>query len=107
MWLNRGGAVTEMNSSISYPANAAPFVAARDFLLRHREDYATAYRDFQCPKPIEFAAPVNYLGDRKHMSGFWCITKGAGQIAGIRNRNADDLGPLVPILDRNPNFVSK
>src|SRR6185503_9132030 len=28
----------------------AAFLAARDFLLRHREDYATAYRDFQWPK---------------------------------------------------------
>jgi hypothetical protein len=33
-----------MSKTIS--GNAAPFVAARDFLLRHREDYTTAYRDF-------------------------------------------------------------
>src|ERR1700749_1786747 len=35
-------------------SNAEPFVAARDFLLRHREDYATAYRDFQWPRLGEF-----------------------------------------------------
>lgn len=27
-------------------SNAAPFLAARDFLLRHRKDYAAADRDF-------------------------------------------------------------
>ena len=29
--------------------SAAPFTAARDFLLAHRDDYATAYRDFRWP----------------------------------------------------------
>ena len=28
---------------------AAAFKAARDFLLQHRTDYATAYRDFNWP----------------------------------------------------------
>src|SRR6201990_541179 len=32
----------------------AAFLAARDFLLRHREDYATAYRDFRWPQLGEF-----------------------------------------------------
>ena len=32
----------------------AAFLAARDFLLRHREDYATAYRDFRWPQLVEF-----------------------------------------------------
>jgi acetyl-CoA synthetase len=30
------------------------FLAARDFLLAHREDYATAYRDFRWPAPARF-----------------------------------------------------
>jgi acetyl-CoA synthetase len=30
------------------------FRAARDFLLAHRQDYATAYRDFQWPEPEHF-----------------------------------------------------
>jgi acetyl-CoA synthetase len=30
------------------------FLAARDFLLRHREDYATAYREFRWPQLDEF-----------------------------------------------------
>src|SRR5213594_2215466 len=41
------------------------------------------------------------------MSAFGCITKGAGQIADIRNGNADGLGALVSILDGSPNFVSE
>src|SRR2546428_9669507 len=41
------------------------------------------------------------------MSAFGCITKGAGQIADIRNGNADDPGALVSILAGNPNFVSE
>ena len=33
----------------SDPQNAETFKAARDFLLAHRTDYATAYRDFRWP----------------------------------------------------------
>jgi acetyl-CoA synthetase len=35
-------------------ADAGPFLAARDFLLRHRTDYATAYREFQWPRLERF-----------------------------------------------------
>src|SRR5262245_59505443 len=41
------------------------------------------------------------------MSVLGCITKSAGQIADIRNGDADDLGALISILGGNPNFVSK
>ncbi|MQA96532.1 MAG: AMP-binding protein [Streptosporangiales bacterium] len=34
--------------------NVNEFRAARDFLLEHREDYATAYRDFRWPELEEF-----------------------------------------------------
>ena len=30
------------------------FLAARDFLLQHRSDYATAYRDFRWPRLEHF-----------------------------------------------------
>jgi acetyl-CoA synthetase len=38
-------------TAAAMPSTAAPtpFTAARDFLLRHREDYDTAYRDFRWP----------------------------------------------------------
>ena len=39
----------------------AAFVAARDFLLRHREDYATAYRDFRWPQLGEFNWALDYF----------------------------------------------
>ena len=42
-------------------SNAAPFIAARDFLLRHREDYATAYGDFQWPKLERFNWALDYF----------------------------------------------
>jgi acetyl-CoA synthetase len=42
-------------------SNAAPFIAARDFLLRHREDYAAAYRDFKWPKLERFNWALDYF----------------------------------------------
>jgi acetyl-CoA synthetase len=42
-------------------SNAAPFIAARDFLLRHREDYAIAYRGFQWPKLNRFNWALDYF----------------------------------------------
>ena len=38
----------------SSASGVAAFLAARDFLLQHREDYATAYRDFRWPQLSEF-----------------------------------------------------
>ena len=37
------------------------FLAARDFLLQHREDYATAYRDFRWPKLDQFNWALDYF----------------------------------------------
>lgn len=42
-------------------SSASAFVAARDFLLRHREDYATAYRDFRWPVLDEFNWALDYF----------------------------------------------
>jgi len=42
-------------------SNAAPFLAARDFLLRHRDDYATAYRDFRWPELDRFNWALDYF----------------------------------------------
>src|SRR5215470_12268227 len=41
--------------------SAQAFVAARDFLLRHREDYDTAYRGFKWPKLVEFNWALDYF----------------------------------------------
>src|SRR5262245_52157803 len=45
---------TNLNSSV-------PFIAARDFLLRHREDYAVAFRDFAWPKLGRFNWALDYF----------------------------------------------
>ena len=40
---------------------ASQFIAARDFLLANREDYATAYRDFKWPQMAEFNWALDYF----------------------------------------------
>src|SRR5688572_27931509 len=37
------------------------FLAARDFLLRHRDDYESAYRDFRWPELKEFNWALDYF----------------------------------------------
>ena len=37
------------------------FLAARDFLLQHRSDYATAYAGFKWPKLKEFNWALDYF----------------------------------------------
>ena len=37
------------------------FIAARDFLLQHRSDYATAYAGFKWPKLKEFNWALDYF----------------------------------------------
>ena len=37
------------------------FLAARDFLLRHRNDYAVAYRDFRWPELTDFNWALDYF----------------------------------------------
>ena len=47
----------------SLPSGAAAFVQARDFLLAHREDYATAYRDFRWPALGAFNWALDYFDE--------------------------------------------
>ncbi|MET3134114.1 acetyl-CoA synthetase [Oxalobacteraceae bacterium GrIS 1.11] len=39
----------------------SPFMQARDFLLHHREDYATAYRDYRAPLLERFNWALDYF----------------------------------------------
>src|ERR1700680_4274783 len=39
------------------------FLQARDFLLRHRDDYATAYKDFSWPELTEFNWALDWLDE--------------------------------------------
>ncbi len=85
-------------------SNAAPFIAARDFLLRHREDYATAYRDFQWPKLDRFNWALDYfdvMARDNARPALWLADEEAGetklsfaQISERSNRVANELRRL-------------
>jgi acetyl-CoA synthetase len=63
-------------------SNAAPFLAARDFLIRHREDYDTAYRDFQWPKLDRFNWALDYfdvMARGNERPALWLVDEGAGE----------------------------
>jgi acetyl-CoA synthetase len=69
-----------MTSSNLSSSNAAPFIAARDFLLRHREDYATAYRDFKWPKLDRFNWALDYfdvMARDNAQPGLWLVDEDA------------------------------
>ena len=71
-----------MNSTATASANAAPFLAARDFLLRHREDYATAYRDFRWPKLERFNWALDYfdvMARGNAQPALWLVDEDAGE----------------------------
>src|SRR5579864_9221598 len=53
--------------------DAAPFLAAREFLLRHREDYTTAYRDFRWPKLDRFNWALDYFDRMSHRNDRPCL----------------------------------
>jgi acetyl-CoA synthetase len=70
-----------MSETIS--GNAAPFVAARDFLLRHREDYATAYRDFKWPKLDRFNWALDYfdvMARDNAQPALWLVDDDGGEV---------------------------
>jgi acetyl-CoA synthetase len=58
------------------------FLAARDFLLRHRTDYDTAYRDFRWPVLDHFNWAIDYF-DRiaagNERIALWLVHDGAGE----------------------------
>ncbi len=62
--------------------DAAPFLAAREFLLRHREDYTTAYRDFRWPKLDRFNWALDYFDPMARGNGqpaLWLVDEDAGE----------------------------
>jgi acetyl-CoA synthetase len=63
--------------------NAVPFIAARDFLMRHREDYATAYRDFKWPKLERFNWALDYfdvIARDNTQPALWLVDDEGGEI---------------------------
>src|SRR5579884_3883162 len=69
------------NKTASTAADAAAFLAARDFLLRHREDYAAAYRDFRWPALDRFNWALDYfdaMARDNAQPALWLAEEGAG-----------------------------
>ncbi|MGB6538148.1 MAG: AMP-binding protein [Xanthobacteraceae bacterium] len=63
-------------------SDAAPFLAARDFLLRHRDDYARAYREFQWPKLDRFNWALDYFDPMARdnaQPALWLLDEAAGE----------------------------
>jgi acetyl-CoA synthetase len=64
------------------PASAA-FIEARDFLLRHREDYDTAYRDFRWPALDRFNWALDHfdaMARDNHRPALWLVGEDGGEV---------------------------
>jgi acetyl-CoA synthetase len=62
---------------------AAAFVSARDFLLRHRADYETAYRAFEWPKLNRFNWALDYfdvMARDNTQPALWLVDDDGGDI---------------------------
>src|SRR3984957_2552736 len=62
--------------------DAASFLAAREFLLRCREDYETAYRDFRWPKLEHFNRALDYfdvMARGNAQPALWLVDEDAGE----------------------------
>jgi acetyl-CoA synthetase len=62
--------------------NAAPFVRARDFLLAHRTDYATAYAGFEWPILSEFNWAIDYfdvMACENNAPALWILEEDGGE----------------------------
>jgi acetyl-CoA synthetase len=64
------------------PSDAAPFLAVRDFLLRHRDDYARAYREFEWPKLDRFNWALDYFDSMARdnaQPALWLVDEDVGE----------------------------
>jgi acetyl-CoA synthetase len=85
-------------------SNAAPFLAARELLFKHREDYANAYREFQWPKLDRFNWALDYFDIMARGNvhpALWLVDEDAGEtklsfaeLSGRSNRIANALRGL-------------
>jgi acetyl-CoA synthetase len=58
------------------------FLAARDFLLRHRADYETAYRDFRWPQMEQFNWALDYfdvMARDNHATALWIVEESGAE----------------------------
>ncbi|SED88016.1 acetyl-CoA synthetase [Pseudomonas frederiksbergensis] len=85
-------------------SNCQPFLAARDFLLAHRTDYATAVRDFRWPQLNEFNWALDYfdaMAEDNHANALWIVEEDGSeqrysfqQLASRSNQVANHLRAL-------------
>src|SRR5205823_8851403 len=62
--------------------SAAAFLEARDFLVGHRRDYATAYRDFRWPALDRFNWALDYfdpIARGNDRPGLWLVDEGGSE----------------------------
>ena len=81
-----------------------PFLAARDFLLAHRTDYATAVRDFRWPQLHEFNWALDYfdaMAEGNQANALWIVEEDGSeqrysfqQLAARSNQVANHLRAL-------------
>ncbi|MFS2202010.1 AMP-binding protein [Pseudomonas sp. Pseusp3] len=84
--------------------NCQPFLAARDFLLAHRTDYATAVRDFRWPQLNEFNWALDYfdaMAEGNQANALWIVEEDGSeqcysfqQLASRSNQVANHLRAL-------------
>lgn len=58
------------------------FLAARDFLIQHREDYDTAYREFQWPQLDKFNWALEYFDEvakDNNQTALWVVQEGGDE----------------------------
>lgn len=85
-------------------SNCQPFLAARDFLLEHRTDYATAVRDFRWPQLTEFNWALDYfdaMAQGNQANALWIVEEDGSeqrysfqQLASRSNQVANHLRAL-------------
>jgi len=62
--------------------SATGFLAARDFLIAHRTDYISAYREFRWPVLDRFNWALDYfdpMADGNQRSALWIVNEGGGE----------------------------
>jgi acetyl-CoA synthetase len=83
---------------------AATFRAARDFLLAHRDDYGTAYRDFRWPELTHFNWALDWFdgvlaAERPNQPALWLVaedgTEEVATFAGLSARSSQLAGWLA------------
>ncbi|MGF6092369.1 AMP-binding protein [Pseudomonas sp. 18173] len=85
-------------------SHCQPFLAARDFLLEHRTDYATAVRDFRWPQLTEFNWALDYfdaMAQGNQANALWIVEEDGSeqrysfqQLASRSNQVANHLRAL-------------